>query len=683
MSLVTWKISQNGGVDKDLATWGIETANLVLRNQDVDELTVSAPVQDIAATPIWAYGDTITLKRVQDGVSVTWFVGKVRKTPIMGTAKTEGNTFVVSGAWWDLLNLVYQQPRTIFTSLTTFQTYFTTRVILGQNDSGVPINIGAQITAILAYATAQGSNIAAGSISTTLSIPYQEAKSISCAEAIRRMMSYIPDAVAYFDYSTGVPVMNIKQRASLTPVTLSLIAASIIEKIDLQPRQDLVPTGVTFNYMNSGLFLTDGKQYSQITQDVAGAASGIGVLFADIDLMGTGTQIQELAPSGLAAAYYASLSTLNYDGSITLHEVECTGALTLGNVLNVSNGRAAWATMKALLQIVKYDLKTGETECDIGFPDHLSPQSFINQLAFTKKGITPTSFFQTKTTGVDPSSNDFTNHGASGGLGAIECETQSGAYALCGYDEYVPSIPPRKYLSVTPTGTLQFCYYTSLSCVTKSNSGFQLAYNGVACTYNPTTCTAGTGGQVTTTGASGGNCSYGGGTSTATACGVTGDDASLTTTLTATTRTVTGNGLCVDSGDHSHARIASGSAVSTLSSEDTETAAITRASSGLTWSASVSCDSAPAFAVTRGAGVFSAAFQNVRVRAQLVGLVVGQAYTANITILQRAHGSSDPWIASSIIAVGFVAAAGVALTAWQDVPKVAGMDTKADGVALA
>lgn len=437
MSLVSWTLAKNGAGEKSLADWGISSATLALRSLDVDELTIRNPVADVTLDPIFAYGDKLTLRRIDAGVATIWFIGSIRKLPGDGSSEGENNLFVACGAWWDLLDLIYQQTRAIAKpAFDGFDPADTTHVMLCQDVFGNPQTTGAQIRDVFTNAAVQGSLNVVGSVPDFINAPYQEARNISCAEAVRRMMAFSPDAVGYFDYSSGIPTFFAKPRSALTQVTLDLTAAALIKKWKLTPRADLVPAGVVFTFVGSALNVTDGKQYSTLTVQSAGATTGIGVLRATIDLMGVGTPLQEIPPAGLAAAYYTSLITTNYEGTFLLKESDCSGIVKIGNSLNLSSGRAAWLTMQTLVQAVTYDLVTGETELECGLPDHLGAQTFVNQLLFNKPAFSAvpaagTTFNQTKTTGVDPSSNSAAGHGAQAANGANTiaidvCDTDTG-----------------------------------------------------------------------------------------------------------------------------------------------------------------------------------------------------------------------------------------------------------------
>lgn len=74
----------------------------------------------------------------------------------------------------------------------------------------------------------------------------------------------------------------------------------------------------------------------------------------------------ESVPLGVAAALYASWGRLHYDGQVRIQDQECAFAAQPGNVLNLAGGRAAWATMNAIVQDAVFELDSGVTNLTIG-----------------------------------------------------------------------------------------------------------------------------------------------------------------------------------------------------------------------------------------------------------------------------------------------------------------------------
>jgi hypothetical protein len=91
-------------------------------------------------------------------------------------------------------------------------------------------------------------------------------------------------------------------------------------------------------------------------------------------------QIGEPIPFGLARRIFAIESIPQYQGTYTLVESEISGAIGVGNVLNISGGRAEWATMNAQVQRVSYDFTTGKTTISFGPAMHLGAGDLIERL---------------------------------------------------------------------------------------------------------------------------------------------------------------------------------------------------------------------------------------------------------------------------------------------------------------
>jgi hypothetical protein len=79
----------------------------------------------------------------------------------------------------------------------------------------------------------------------------------------------------------------------------------------------------------------------------------------------------EPVPTGLAQAVYDAVSVLQYDGVLEMTEQECSGTGAPGLLLNLSGGRAEWATMAAQIQRVEEKVDLGQTLITVGPAKHL------------------------------------------------------------------------------------------------------------------------------------------------------------------------------------------------------------------------------------------------------------------------------------------------------------------------
>jgi len=106
--------------------------------------------------------------------------------------------------------------------------------------------------------------------------------------------------------------------------------------------------------------------------------------------------------AGLATNIYTDLNTLSWDGQLSLVETECTGSIALGNVLNLTSGNAAWATMNATVQAVSGDIDSGTTRVTLGVNKHLSAGQLVDLLRInrTRSSFRMTSNASTGSPGV-------------------------------------------------------------------------------------------------------------------------------------------------------------------------------------------------------------------------------------------------------------------------------------------
>jgi hypothetical protein len=79
----------------------------------------------------------------------------------------------------------------------------------------------------------------------------------------------------------------------------------------------------------------------------------------------------EPVPAGLAQALFDATGVLQYDGVVELTEQECSGVGAPGALLNLTGGRAEWASMAAQIQRVEEKLDVGLTKITVGPAKHL------------------------------------------------------------------------------------------------------------------------------------------------------------------------------------------------------------------------------------------------------------------------------------------------------------------------
>jgi len=92
------------------------------------------------------------------------------------------------------------------------------------------------------------------------------------------------------------------------------------------------------------------------------------------------TSAGEVVPYGLAGYIFNIEKIPQYEGSVTLQEVEITDLCPMGNTLNFSGGLAEWAAMNACVQSISYDLTKAATTLTFGPAGHLGAKDFVERL---------------------------------------------------------------------------------------------------------------------------------------------------------------------------------------------------------------------------------------------------------------------------------------------------------------
>jgi hypothetical protein len=394
----------------------------------VDELTFNVPTSNVLGTAPFAYGETVALFR--DGAR--WFTGTVTAVKSLGTAQSEMWSVVVSGPWWQLQRIIYQQWMVLQNEgFSCLLGAMTTRVALMQDQWGNKITIAQQIFQIGVYALYKGASLFAfSSIPFTDTPPVEECKDITCAEAIKRCLRYIPDASAWFDYSTPTPVLYIQNRPyTASVVQPDLADTNLVEHSEVTPRYDLKIPGALFIYLTATVNPADGQSYTVVTRDSVGYGDTVaGCVVATFELTGQNGGAAETPPTGLAATFYNALQTLYWSGTVRLHEVDCSGLLRPGRQLNLLSGPSVWASMYTPIQTVDEDIDHGITTASFGPPDQLGPQDFFTLQQFFRNRATPTAWSSVQ-------------HNGTAGLGAC----------VCGSSEYAAAVDAVAAAAADPT----------------------------------------------------------------------------------------------------------------------------------------------------------------------------------------------------------------------------------------
>ena len=113
----------------------------------------------------------------------------------------------------------------------------------------------------------------------------------------------------------------------------------------------------------------------------------------------------ETIPANMAQKIYESLQTLQYEGDVTIVEENISGGVHMGNSLNLSGGRAEWATMNAQIQSITKDFGTGRTTVTIG-PARFLSAGDLTQLFLVNRMRRVYENPMTRASGMSPASGN-------------------------------------------------------------------------------------------------------------------------------------------------------------------------------------------------------------------------------------------------------------------------------------
>lgn len=236
------------GERKRFAEWGIGHVVRKLKNQATDLVTLQVEGRGLGDPVLFEPNEELTID--QDGEH--WFRGRVTQTPVFGNVSGEAQQYTLSGSWWYLEQIIYQQnwmePTNPDDEESTLKEVAKSHLILGQDVNGLALTIGEQIHDVIDYVNrAMGTSVIqlAENFELAVNIPFDECKDLSCAEVIKRLLRWVPDVVTFFDYTQNVPVLHILRRAQLLPVTFNV---SQLSSYRLIPRQDLLVPSVVLKF---------------------------------------------------------------------------------------------------------------------------------------------------------------------------------------------------------------------------------------------------------------------------------------------------------------------------------------------------------------------------------------------------------------------------------------------------
>lgn len=138
----------------------------------------------------------------------TVFKGDVKAiTDRHGRGDDRVQDVTVAGPWDKLQRLVFRQTWNRAVKGGSPVTFSTSRVILGQQPTGSAQTMNAQVAEIVNYAATKCGITLGANAAPALYLPFDEARDITCADAIRRELRFFPKLIVRFDYSSSTPAL--------------------------------------------------------------------------------------------------------------------------------------------------------------------------------------------------------------------------------------------------------------------------------------------------------------------------------------------------------------------------------------------------------------------------------------------------------------------------------------------
>jgi hypothetical protein len=421
-----------------LAARQITGARCQLVNGGMDTLALTQTKDSVLAADDWEEDALVTVLKGETPV----YRGRVLPTEENSEA-TLHRQIVLGGGWLELTRHQYCQlwMRGWTAELTTsledalglsVETFLAVtwaagpggrvpfgRVILGadpvtynpENPQANRITTGAQIRAIVEWAIEKGAALQIGSISDGILAPTEEASDLTCAEAITRLCRWTPGAVVWFDYSVSPAAFHFTTYDALTGADVPANSFDGSGAFRCGQNRSASLAGVVIQYrveakkINENVVLTlrGGRQLTfpaaalglteRVTADYVsyaypeGAEPGaarVAALTFETDDMATEPDLT-VAGYTLARAIYEQANALAWRGSGTLYGDDVPRTVGLGRKLNITGGRAEWATMGAPIQAVTDVWERGRRILTWGPPRQLGSADLAALLAANRR----------------------------------------------------------------------------------------------------------------------------------------------------------------------------------------------------------------------------------------------------------------------------------------------------------
>ena len=266
-----WSIKGVAGAGLDateraLSALPADSANLTLSVLESDVFEWSAVTTDAAGTGAIIPDAGQLIEVFHDGTR------RFRGWVTMPRVTTKYIKVRAEGPWWWLTRIMLSSTQADGTGSTSGDAAVRPSYVFPTQSLKTSLEALLTRAALLSRsdaADAATAKFSVGTVDTMFDWPRITLAEQSFAQALAELLSIVPDAVLWFDYSgTGLPVANITRRGNMSAQTYA-IGTAAVEEIDLSPRLDLQVGHVAVQSVSRRT--TDGK--TQWELDSAGTAA--------------------------------------------------------------------------------------------------------------------------------------------------------------------------------------------------------------------------------------------------------------------------------------------------------------------------------------------------------------------------------------------------------------------------
>lgn len=376
------------GEERTLAEWSIEQPRITYLSAGRDMLTFRVKLASLVDDAPFAADEYLSLYRGATRI----FFGCVLPLE-RGEAAEEWVTVRVAGAWYELEQRQYCQPWAQKMGPEEGGECNFGRVVLwARPEMWNPadpdlyrISSGAQIESIIDWAISRGAPFQLGDFSDGVSPMTEDVSDVTCADAITRILQWNRGGVFWADYSTDPVTVHFNARVDLDAESLGF--GAFVRKgfqcgISDKPRV----SGVIIAYKWTAEIaspttptLPDGWTWPPTVEFPEGAKYAVGFDLdkypADVEQGDAGVVTASFdyneyrTPTGgksVARQVFEGLNALEWQGTGVLKGADVPQTIGLGDALNITGGKAAWATMGAPVLRLEDDLTSGERKVTWG-----------------------------------------------------------------------------------------------------------------------------------------------------------------------------------------------------------------------------------------------------------------------------------------------------------------------------